>query len=200
MDYAVCHLRGIIENCLKPDRRCPGLPGTTTHCRQAVWCNGSFYTGHAARFKPVMLRAVAASRKSPWNDLNPDILDSATGAHNDGVRLPCPFRYAVVLARLPCRRGSFDRLSYRKLRQAQQASTSSATVRPVAEPAEAKHQGLRSWTRRKPKLLTRRDDDVTLRRSAERAENRLLLQEPPRKTNLEALQLVRALPSIGAPV
>ena len=152
------------------------------------------------RVTSVMLRAVAASRKSPWNDLNSDILDSATGARNDGVRLPCPFRYAVVLARLPCRRDSFDRLSYRKLRQAQQASTSSATVRPVAEPAEAKHQGLRSWTSRKPKLLTRRDDDVTLRRSAERAENRLLLQEPPRKTNLTALQLVRALPSVGAPV
>ena len=81
-----------------------------------------------------MLRAVAASRKSPWNDLNPDILDSATGARNDGVRLPCSFRYAVVLARLlpagqlrqaqlpvdrlSFDRLSFDRLSYRKLRQA----------------------------------------------------------------------------------
>ena len=68
------------------------------------------------RVTPVMLRAVAASRKSPWNDLNRDILDSATGAHNDGVRLTCSFRYAVVLARLPCRRYSFDRISFDRRR------------------------------------------------------------------------------------
>ena len=121
-----------------------------------------------------MLRAVAASRKAPWNDSRADSLDSATDARNVGVRLPCPFRYGVALAKAP--------------------------AEAVAEPAEAKPQGFRSWTRRKPKLLERRDDDVTLRRSAERAENRLLLQEPPRKTNLTALQLVRALPSVGAPV
>ena len=83
------------------------------------------------RVTPVMLRAVAASRKSPWNDLNPDILDSATDARNNGVRLPCPFRYAVALAKARCRRDklrqaqlpfgrlSFDKLSYRRLRQAQ---------------------------------------------------------------------------------
>ena len=153
----------------------------------------ALYTGHAACFTPVMLRAVAASRKSPWDNSRPDSLDCATDARNDGVRLPCSFRYAVALTRL---------LPAGQLRQAQlpRASTGSATDRPVAEPAEAKHQGLSSRTRRKPALLKRRNTKTTLRRSAERAENRSLLQEPPRKTNLTGLQLVRALPLVGAPV
>ena len=163
------------------------------------------YTGHAARFKPVMLRvipvmlrvtsvmlrAVAASRKSPWDNSRPGSLDSATGAHNDGVRLPCSFRYAVAVAR-PLPAG--------QLRQAQlpRASTGSATGRPVAEPVEAKHQGLRSWTRRKPILLVR-SPEVREVREAERKSDRASDQEPLRRTLVKPQPLVRALPSMGAP-
>ena len=73
------------------------------------------FTPVMLRVTPVMLRAVAASRKSPWNDLNPDILDCATDARNDGVRLPCPFRYAVALAKARCRRWArrLERMSER---------------------------------------------------------------------------------------
>ena len=39
---------------------------------------------------PVMLRAVAASRKRPQNSLSPEWLDSATDARNDGVEAPPP--------------------------------------------------------------------------------------------------------------
>ena len=60
---------------------------------------------HAARAPvmlrppPVMLRAVAASRKSQQNGLSPEWLDSATDARNDEVEgpTPCNVRPDVML-------------------------------------------------------------------------------------------------------
>ena len=60
------------------------------HSDRATSGIGGNHPSAIMRTPPVMLRAVAASRKRPQNRLSPGWLDSATGARNDGVETPTP--------------------------------------------------------------------------------------------------------------
>ena len=64
------------------------LPRRIPPCRAAYPRHAVRTPCHAAA--PVMLRAVAASRKSPQNGLSPEWPDCATGARNDEVEDPTP--------------------------------------------------------------------------------------------------------------
>ena len=159
------------------------------------------YTGYAARFTPAMLRALhrscCAQSQHPGNRL---------GIIQDRVLWIPRLTRAMTASDYPARSvmrwcwpGPASTGSATD-RQAQlpRASTGTATRRPVAELAEAKHQGLSSWTRRKPKLLERAVG-LALKREAERTVPVLFSQEPPRIVRKKSKkgQTVRVLPSLG---